>query len=805
MDEQQPKSSDEIIQDITKDVIDDAAQKKEATKELKLPIVCTRNMVLFPNVDSVLEVGRVKSTNAIYESQHKYGGFLLVIAQKNAEIEVPELKDIYLTGIICRIKNIKNNSDGSMRVLVTGLHRIHLVNFETSAQLDLATFETLNPIYGDKNTEVALVRSLAKAIEELANGRNAPESIHSLLEHIGNGVEADVLADIISSFASIAIDRKQKLLETLEVNRRLEMLIETIDEEEKIASIEQEITTKVRDKIDENQREYVLREKLKTIKEELGDTPNRDEDSEAIRKKLESDPYPENIKQKLRDELKRYDMMPPASAESSVIWSYVDWVMNIPWWQRSDDNDDLHNVEKVLNDDHYGLEKPKERIIEYLAVKKLTASLKAPIICFSGPPGTGKTSLAISIARALGRHFVKVSLGGVSDESEIRGHRRTYLGSMPGRIIQAMKRATVVNPVFLLDEIDKLGADYKGDPSNALLEVLDPEQNKTFSDNYLEEPYDLSNVLFIATANYLENIPAPLKDRLEIIELSSYTEEEKLNIAQKHLVKKQILDNGLKSSDVSFTNEGILYIIRNYTREAGVRNLERAIGTICRKVGVKIVKGEFKSKEKIGVKQVKEYLGKEQFEYTKKEKHDQVGVTTGLAYTQYGGDILPVEVATFSGKGLINITGNLGNVMKESATIALGYVRSNAAKYKIDPAIFEKIDIHIHCPEGAVPKDGPSAGVTITTSLISALTKRPVRQDIAMTGEITLRGNILPIGGLKEKSIAAHRSGIKTIFVPKENERDIEDIPASIRKDLTIIFVDHVSQIIDKVLIKKAK
>ncbi|MEA4821386.1 MAG: endopeptidase La, partial [Erysipelotrichales bacterium] len=651
------------------------------------------------------------------------------------------------------------------------------------------------------NEEIALVRSLAKTIEELANTPSTQFPVN-LIQEMSKGISAHELADSIAHYLPISLESKQKVLETREVNERLKLIIEAISQEKEINKLESEINQKVRDRIDENQKEYVLREKLRAIKEELGDTPNKDDDTDEIRKQIEENPYPDNIKNKILDELRRYDMMPPSSAESSVIRTYIDWVLKTPWYQRSDDNDDLNNVEKVLNDDHYGLEKIKERILEYLAVKKLTSSLKAPILCFSGPPGTGKTSLAISIAKALGRKFVKVSLGGVRDEAEIRGHRRTYLGSMPGRIIQGMKKAGVINPVFLLDEVDKVGADYKGDPSNALLEVLDPEQNMAFSDNYLEEPYDLSNVLFIATANYLENIPSPLRDRLEIIELSSYTEVEKLNIAQNHLVKKQILENGLQVNKISFTNDSILHIIRFYTREAGVRNLERNIGAICRKIAVKVVKNGVKTKQIVNIKKVKEYLGKEKFDYTKKEKKNQIGVTTGLAYTQYGGDILPVEVVVFEGKGRINITGNLGDVMKESASIALGYVKSQAKKYKIDPAIFEKIDIHIHCPEGAVPKDGPSAGVTIATSLISALTNYPVRLDIAMTGEITLRGNVLPIGGLKEKSIGAHRSGITTIFIPKDNEKDIEEIPESIRKDMKIISVDNVEKIIDQVLVK---
>lgn len=768
---------------------------------LALPVVCTRGIVFFPHIEMALEVGRDKSMNAISYSQEKADSFLIILSQKDSEVYDPTQKDLYDVGTLVKIKNIKNNSDGSKRVLFEGLLRLKITKLDISEEYYSANYEIIDDVYGDKNEEVALVRSLAKTIEELANTPSTQFPVN-LIQEMSKGISAHELADSIAHYLPISLESKQKVLETREVNERLKLIIGAISQEKEINKLESEINQKVRDRIDENQKEYVLREKLKAIKEELGDTPNKDDDTDDIRKQIEENPYPENIKSKILDELKRYDMMPPSSAESSVIRTYIDWVLKTPWYQKSDDNDDLNNVEVVLNTDHYGLEKIKERILEYLAVKKLTSSLKAPILCFSGPPGTGKTSLAISIAKALGRKFVKVSLGGVRDEAEIRGHRRTYLGSMPGRIIQGMKKAGVINPVFLLDEIDKVGADYKGDPSNALLEVLDPEQNMAFSDNYLEEPYDLSNVLFIATANYLENIPSPLRDRLEIIELSSYTEVEKLNIAQNHLVKKQISENGLPLNKISFTNDAILHIIRFYTREAGVRNLERNIGAICRKAAVRVVKNNIKTKQMINIKKVKEYLGKEKFDYTKKEKKNQVGVTTGLAYTQYGGDILPVEVVVFEGKGRINITGNLGDVMKESASIALGYVKSQARKYKIDPAIFEKIDIHIHCPEGAVPKDGPSAGVTIATSLISALTNFPVRLDIAMTGEITLRGNVLPIGGLKEKSIGAHRSGITTIFIPKDNEKDIEEIPESIRKDMKIICVDNVEKIIDQVLVK---
>lgn len=768
---------------------------------IKLPVVCTRGIVYFPHNKMPLEVGRPRSLSAIQFAQSMYEKKVIILSQKNPEVPDPTPEELYQYGTIALVDSIRTNEDGSLRTVFHAIARvkIHEILLESNTYFALA--EEQDDIISEKNEEIALVRQLAKEIGTMANAsENFPDVI---LRQLTTGLSAGELSDLIAHYLPLSLEKKQELLETLDVNDRLQLLLNGIVEEHEINVIENTINQRVRQKLDESQREYVLREKLRAIKEELGDAPSKEDDTDVIRRELETNPYPQSIKDKVYEELKRYEMMPPSSAESSVIRNYIDWLMKTPWFQKTEDNNDLENVEHILNEDHFGLEKIKERIVEYLAVKKLTSSLKAPIICFSGPPGTGKTSLAMSIARALDRKFVKISLGGVKDESEIRGHRRTYLGSMPGRIIQGMKKAGVINPVFLLDEVDKMGADYKGDPSNALLEVLDPEQNKAFSDHFLEEPYDLSNVLFIATANYLENISGPLRDRLEIIELSSYTEMEKVEIAKQHLVLKQELQNGLNPKKIIFQDASLLFIIRNYTREAGVRNLERMIGTICRKVAVKILKSHSNVKQVITTNKVKEYLGKERFDYTKKEKKDQVGVTTGLAYTQYGGDILPVEITYFKGKGSFIVTGNIGNVMKESASIAIGYVKSNAKKYHINPSIFEKNDIHIHVPEGAVPKDGPSAGVTMTTSLISALNGKPVRADIAMTGEITLRGNVLPIGGLKEKLIAAHRSGIKTVFIPKENERDLDDIPLSIRNDLEIISVDQIDKIIKKALVQQ--
>ena len=532
----------------------------------------------------------------------------------------------------------------------------------------------------------------------------------------------------------------------------------------------------------------------------MGDVVEQDKDAEQIRKRLDENPYPENIKKKVKEELSRYEILPMASGETGVIKTYIDWLMDLPWWQETQDNQDLNQAQSILDADHYGLEKVKERILEYLAVKQMTNSLKAPILCLVGPPGVGKTSLARSVARALDRKFVKISLGGVRDEAEIRGHRRTYLGAMPGRIIQGMKKAGVVNPVFLIDEIDKMASDYKGDPSSAMLEVLDPEQNSYFSDHYIEEPYDLSKVLFIATANYLENIPPALRDRLEIIQLSSYTDVEKIHIAKEHLLPKQLKENGLHASQLKISDDLLLYLIRYYTREAGVRQLERTIATICRKTVLAILKDNKKS-IRLSKKLVHEWLGNEKVDYGHKEKKDQVGTVTGLAYTSFGGDILQIEANRFEGKGRLILTGQLGDVMKESANIALDYIKAHAKEYKIDPKLFETNDVHIHVPEGAVPKDGPSAGVTMTTALVSCFSEIPVKANLAMTGEVTLRGNVLPIGGLKEKSLAAYRSGITTILIPKENVRDLDEIPQEVKDAVEFIPVSTVKQVLKHALV----
>ena len=772
--------------------------ENDANPIVQLPLVCTRGVVVFPNQEVIIDVGREKSTRAVEEAQEKYESQVVLVAQRDLALEEPDVNDVYSYGTLCQIKHIRR-MDGYLRVKFRGMQRVELHTIINDDTLMSVTAEVKTDIAQDPMEEVALVRKIAKQFEEIeAVSQTIPKE---MINELAKGVSAPVLSDQIAQLFPFTLEKRQELLETLGVNERLYLILQEIESEKELSQIENKINDKVKTRIEESQKEYYLREKMRAIKEELGDVPDTDKDVDAIRKRLEENPYPDSIKDKIRDELSRYEMLPAASGETGVIKTYIDWMMDLPWWQESRDNEDLNLASEILDADHYGLEKIKERILEYLAVKQMTNSLRAPIICLVGPPGVGKTSLAKSVARALDRKFVKISLGGVKDESEIRGHRRTYLGSMPGRFIQAMKKAGTVNPVFLIDEIDKMASDYKGDPASAMLEVLDPEQNSLFSDHYIEEPYDLSKVLFIATANYLENIPNALRDRLEIIELSSYTELEKIAIAKRHLVPKQIKENGLKTSQLKIDDEMISFLIRYYTRESGVRQLERVIATVCRKSVLAILKDNKRS-IKVTKKLVKEWLGHEKFEYGKRETKDQIGTVTGLAYTSFGGDVLQVEVNHFEGKGKLVITGQLGDVMKESATIAYDYVRANAKKYKIQPEVFEKNDIHIHVPEGAVPKDGPSAGVTLTTALVSSLSDTPVKANLAMTGEVTLRGNVLPIGGLKEKSMAAHRCGITTIVIPKANVKDLDDVPATVKESVNFVPVERVSQVLDVALVK---
>lgn len=760
---------------------------------IECPIICTRGAIIFPGQDMSLDVGRQASVDVVNFSLNMNLDVILV-SQKDIDIDEPKKNDLYEIGTICHIRASRKRDD-HLKVVFVGEDRCRLIEIYEIDGIKYASVEVLSDVVEDDLALEVLKTKVKKeySLFEQKNGRaplRAPENMSN--QYISELVDGFAQANIFNS------GEKQKFLEEYHLEKRLEMFLTYISLEKKKEEIEKEINLRVKDSVESSQKDYYLRERIKAIKEELGD--GQGADVEKLKEEFSKDRYPENIKAKANEEFRRLDMTSTASGEYGMIRTYLDWLISIPWTEKSVDETDLTKVKEVLDEDHYGLEKIKTRILEYLAVKELSHSLKSPIICLVGPPGVGKTSLAKSIARALNRNFVKMSLGGVRDEAEIRGHRRTYLGSYPGRIIQGMKKAGTTNPVFLIDEIDKMGADYKGDPSSAMLEVLDPEQNSMFQDHYLEETYDLSDVMFIATANYLENIPGPLLDRLEIINLSSYTEIEKLNICKDHLIPKVLKKDGLKPSQFSISDEMITYVIRHYTRESGVRELERMMETLARKATLEIYT---KSKRSIKVtkKLVQEWLGHEKFEYGTKEKKNQVGVVTGLAYTAFGGDILQIEVNYFEGKGKLIITGQLGDVMKESAEIALDYVKSNAKKFGIDVKFFETHDIHIHVPEGAVPKDGPSAGVTLTTAFVSALTNKAVDANCAMTGEVTLRGNVLPIGGLREKSIAANRSGIKKVFIPKGNVKDIDELPDIVKENITFMPVDKVDTILKEAII----
>lgn len=755
---------------------------------LTLPFLITKGLVVYPNMNEAVDAGRPYSMEAIRQAKANSNSLLFVGCQKEADkddIKIPD--DVFETATLCRIV-YSNEKDGSIKVRLIGSRRVLLSNIRFEKGSYIADGSVLEDEEGDANEELQLIAKLSQSLTT-SNFMN-PNVVKNTLTSLQNGDSVGNVVDTIAQYLDFRVADKVALLAERNTNERLKILLRLLDEQKQITQIEQKLDETVRERAEKSQKEYFLREKMKAIKDELGEGAGVN-DVDAIKAKLEKNPYPENVKAKIKNELHRMEMMPDGSLESSLILNYIQTLINVPWFQRTEDNDDLSNVQKILDENHFGLEKVKKRIIEYLAVKQATGTLKAPILCFFGPPGCGKTSLAKSIAQALGRKFYKCSLGGVSDEAEIRGHRRTYVGALPGRIIQGMTRAGTVNPVFLLDEIDKVGgANYRGDPSSALLEVLDPEQNFAFNDNFLEEPYDLSNVLFIATANYLENVPAPLRDRLELIEVPSYTEIEKLKIAADFLIQKQMKANGLKEGDIIFTEEGIREMIEFYTREAGVRELERLVASCCRKAIVELIKNPSLPRPiKVDAEQVKKYLGVEIFEDTKKEKEPQIGVVTGLAYTEFGGDILPIEATHFHGKGQLVLTGNLKDIMKESCMIALDYVRANATKYGIPEEMFEKNDIHLHFPEGAVPKDGPSAGVAITCAIISSLSGKPVNNNVAMTGEVTLRGKALPIGGLREKSLAALRSGIKTILVPEENKKDVDELPEEVKKGLTIHFM----------------
>ncbi|WP_144514154.1 endopeptidase La [Bacillus thuringiensis] len=762
-----------------------------------VPLLPLRGVLVYPTMVLHLDVGRDKSIQAL-EQAAMDENIIFLAMQKEMNIDDPKEDDIYSVGTVAKVKQMLKLPNGTLRVLVEGLHRAEVIEFIEEENIVQVSIKTVTEEVEDDLEEKALMRTLLEHFEQYI--KVSKKVSNETFATVADVEEPGRLADLIASHLPIKTKQKQEILEIVSVKERLHTLISIIQDEQELLSLEKKIGQKVKRSMERTQKEYFLREQMKAIQTELGDKEGKGGEVEELREKIEQSGMPEETMKAALKELDRYEKLPASSAESGVIRNYIDWLLALPWTEATEDIIDLAHSEEILNNDHYGLEKVKERVLEYLAVQKLTNSLKGPILCLVGPPGVGKTSLARSIATSLNRKFVRASLGGVRDESEIRGHRRTYVGAMPGRIIQGMKKAKTVNPVFLLDEIDKMSNDFRGDPSAALLEVLDPEQNHNFSDHYIEEPYDLSKVMFVATANTLSSIPGPLLDRMEIISIAGYTELEKVHIAREHLLPKQLKEHGLRKGNLQVRDEALLEIIRYYTREAGVRTLERQIAKVCRKVAKIIVTAERK-RIVVTEKKIVDLLGKHIFRYGQAEKTDQVGMATGLAYTAAGGDTLAIEVSVAPGKGKLILTGKLGDVMKESAQAAFSYIRSRAEELQIDPNFHEKNDIHIHVPEGAVPKDGPSAGITMATALISALTGIPVSKEVGMTGEITLRGRVLPIGGLKEKTLSAHRAGLTKIILPAENEKDLDDIPESVKENLTFVLASHLDEVLEHALV----
>lgn len=767
------------------------------TNERIVPLLPLRGILVYPTMVLHLDVGRDKSIQAL-EQAAMDENIIFLAMQKEMNIDDPKEDDIYSVGTVAKVKQMLKLPNGTLRVLVEGLHRAEVVEFIEEENIVQVSIKTVTEEVEDDLEEKALMRTLLEHFEQYI--KVSKKVSNETFATVADVEEPGRLADLIASHLPIKTKQKQEILEIVSVKERLHTLISIIQDEQELLSLEKKIGQKVKRSMERTQKEYFLREQMKAIQTELGDKEGKGGEVEELREKIEQSGMPEETMKAALKELDRYEKLPVSSAESGVIHNYIDWLLALPWTTATEDMIDLTHSEEILNKDHYGLEKVKERVLEYLAVQKLTNSLKGPILCLVGPPGVGKTSLARSIATSLNRNFVRVSLGGVRDESEIRGHRRTYVGAMPGRIIQGMKKAKTVNPVFLLDEIDKMSNDFRGDPSAALLEVLDPEQNHNFSDHYIEEPYDLSKVMFVATANTLASVPGPLLDRMEIISIAGYTELEKVHIAREHLLPKQLKEHGLRKGNLQVRDEALLEIIRYYTREAGVRTLERQIAKVCRKAAKIIVTAERK-RIVVTEKNIVDLLGKHIFRYGQAEKTDQVGMATGLAYTAAGGDTLAIEVSVAPGKGKLILTGKLGDVMKESAQAAFSYIRSRAEELHIDLDFHEKNDIHIHVPEGAVPKDGPSAGITMATALISALTGIPVSKEVGMTGEITLRGRVLPIGGLKEKTLSAHRAGLTKIILPAENEKDLDDIPESVKENLTFVLASHLDEVLEHALV----
>ncbi|MGV6889757.1 endopeptidase La [Rhodophyticola sp. SM2404] len=761
------------------------------------PVLPLRDIVVFPHMVVPLFVGREKSVRALEEVMRDDKQILLS-SQIDPSIDDPESDGIYDVGVIANVLQLLKLPDGTVKVLVEGRARVRIEGFLPNDSFFEARAHVLDETENDPEATTALLRSVVEEFEKYAKvKKNVPEdALTSIIE----AEEPSKLADLVSGHLGVEVEQKQDLLETLDISARLEKVYGMMQGEMSVLQVEKKIKTRVKSQMERTQREYYLNEQMKAIQRELGDGEDGANEIAELEEKIANTKFSKEARDRADAEIKKLKNMSPMSAEATVVRNYLDWMLSIPWGVKSRVKKDLGRAEQVLDADHYGLEKVKERIVEYLAVQQRSKKLKGPIMCLVGPPGVGKTSLGKSVAKATGREFIRISLGGVRDESEIRGHRRTYIGSMPGKIIQAMKKAKTTNPLILLDEIDKMGQDFRGDPASAMLEVLDPEQNATFSDHYLEVEYDLSNVMFLTTANSY-NMPGPLLDRMEIISLSGYTEDEKREIAKRHLLAKQIKNHGLRADEFNLTDEALTDVIRYYTREAGVRNLERELAKIARKALTAILKGQSKSVE-VTSDNLEEMLGVRRFKFGLAEMDDQIGVVTGLAWTSVGGDLLSIEALRLAGKGRMKTTGKLGDVMKESIDAAASYVRSIAPKIGVQPPRMDRWDIHVHVPEGATPKDGPSAGIGMVTSIVSVLTQIPVQKDIAMTGEVTLRGNVLPIGGLKEKLLAALRGGIKTVLIPQENEKDLAEIPDNVKEGLEIIPVSHVSEVLARALVR---
>ncbi|MBK9293437.1 MAG: endopeptidase La [Oligoflexia bacterium] len=775
------------------------SQKKDAV--LKIPLLPLRDVIVFPHMMMPLFVGREKSINALEDAMNKKTDIVLS-AQIEAKTNNPEPRDIYEIGTLGSIIQLLRLPDGTVKVLIEGKKRVKIKNFIPNENYFMVECEELPEKQESKVETEALMRSVKTTFETYVklNKRIPPEMLMS----VASIEQAGRLADTIVAQLNLKVEDKQKALELIDPGKRLEKLLALMSGEIEILQVEKKIRSRVKKQMEKSQKEYYLNEQMQAIQKELGEKDDFQQEIVELEKQLKAKPLSKEASEKVKKEIKKLKMMSPMSAEATVVRNYIDWMLCLPWATYSTEKTEIIEAEKILEADHFGLEKVKERILEYLAVQSLVEHQKGPILCLVGPPGVGKTSLAKSIAKAMHRNFIRISLGGVRDEAEIRGHRRTYIGAMPGKVIQAMKKADTGNPVFLLDEIDKMSTDFRGDPSSALLEVLDPEQNVNFGDHYLEVDYDLSKTTFIATANSLHTIPRPLLDRMEVISLEGYTEEEKYQIAKKYLVPKVIEANGLIHRKIDIQESAIRTLIRGYTKEAGVRSLERELSNVCRKVARRLLSNKKLKNFVVNAKTVKDLLGGEKFKHGKIETKNEIGLTNGMAWTEVGGDLLVVEVSVVPGKGKFLVTGQLGDVMKESASAAMSYVRSRAPLFGMDKEYIQNADIHIHVPEGAIPKDGPSAGITMVTSIVSALTRIPVRKDVAMTGEVTLRGRVLPIGGLKEKILAAHRGGIKTIICPKENEKDLKDIPKKVLGQLRIILVDHVDQVLVNTLdIKK--